>query len=111
MEARFAIAARHSRIVRALRVAVPAAVLDLLASSSALRDKVMTNAGNIVREQMEQYRAFAPKQVYFTGARFMSRESGRGAVQDAQRIFYSSLRSEGVDKPDFITATDIGMSP
>ena len=66
---------------------------------------VMTNAGNIVREQMEQYRAFAPKQVYFTGARFMSHETGRGAVQEAQRLFYSSMRAEGVDKPDFITAT------
>jgi branched-chain amino acid transport system substrate-binding protein len=66
---------------------------------------VMTNAGNIVREQMEQYRPFAPKQVYFTGARFMSHETGRGPVQDAQRLFYGALRAEGVDKPDFITAT------
>lgn len=67
---------------------------------------VMTNAGNIVREQMEQYKAFAPRQVYFTGARFMSHSVARsGPVRDAQAVFYSALRAEGVAKPDFITVT------
>ena len=67
---------------------------------------VMTNAGNIVREQMEQYKAFAPHQLYFTGARFMSHAITRsGPVHDAQTLFYTALRAEGVDKPDFITAT------
>ena len=67
---------------------------------------VMTNAGNIVREQMEQYKGFAPPQLYFTGARFMSHAIARtGPVRDAQTVFFRALRAEGVDKPDFITAT------
>lgn len=66
---------------------------------------VMTNAGNIVREQIEQYKSFMPKQVYFTGARFMSHTIARsGPVRDAQNLFYNGLKAEGVTRPDFGSA-------
>jgi branched-chain amino acid transport system substrate-binding protein len=66
---------------------------------------VMTNAGNIIRELMDQYKSFMPKQVYFTGARFMNHAlEGRGPVRDAQARFYDAMRSEGVTKPDFVNA-------
>jgi hypothetical protein len=62
----------------------------------------MTNAGNIIREQMDQYKTFMPKNVYFTGARFMSHAiAPSGPVKDAQTEFYDALRAEGVTKPDF----------
>ena len=62
----------------------------------------MTNAGNIIREQIDQYKNFLPKQVYFTGARFMSHAiTSSGPVRDAQTLFYNALRVEGVAKPDF----------
>lgn len=66
---------------------------------------VMTNAGNLVREQMDQYKSFAPKDVYFTGARFMSHNVERSRpIRAAQDLFYGALAKEGVSKPDFITA-------
>ena len=62
---------------------------------------VMTNAGNIIREQIEQYKSFLPKQIYFTGARFMSHTISRsGPVRDAQTVFYNALRAQGVTRPD-----------
>jgi len=67
---------------------------------------VMTNAGNIVLEQMEQYKAFAPRELLFTGARFMGHAiAGSGPVRDAQTAFYRALAAEGITKPDFINAT------
>jgi branched-chain amino acid transport system substrate-binding protein len=66
---------------------------------------VMTNAGNIIREQIDQYKSFMPKQVYFTGARFMSHTIARsGPVRDAQNVFFDALRAEGVARPDFGSA-------
>jgi branched-chain amino acid transport system substrate-binding protein len=62
---------------------------------------VMTNAGNIIREQMDAYKSFVPKEVYFTGARFMSHTIARsGPVRDAQTVFYDAMRAQGVAKPD-----------
>ena len=66
---------------------------------------VMTNAGNIVRELMDQYKSFTPRQVYFTGARFMAHAIARsGPVRGAQDRFYDALRVAGVAKPDFVDA-------
>jgi branched-chain amino acid transport system substrate-binding protein len=66
---------------------------------------VMTNAGNMVREQMDQYRAFMPKEVYFAGDRFMSHPVERDrAVRDAQTRFLEALKNEGITKPDVITS-------
>jgi branched-chain amino acid transport system substrate-binding protein len=65
---------------------------------------VMTNAGNINRPQMEQYISFMPKEVLFTGTRFMAREiTQAGPVRNAQTQFYTALRDQGVAKPDFTT--------
>lgn len=66
---------------------------------------VMTNAANLVREQMDQYKSFTPKEVYFTGGRFMSQSVERTRqVRAAQKVFYDALAKEGVAKPDFGTA-------
>jgi branched-chain amino acid transport system substrate-binding protein len=66
---------------------------------------VMTAAGNLVREQIDQYKSFMPKEVYFVGPRFMSYSiAPRGPVKDAQARFYEAMRSEGVTRPDWVDA-------
>jgi len=65
---------------------------------------IVTNSGNIVRAQMEQYAAFAPKDLYFTTTRYLAYESSRpGPVKEAQALFYSAIRREGIP-PDSGTA-------
>lgn len=63
---------------------------------------VITHAGNIIHAQMEQYAAFLPKDVYFTGVRAMGHSIARsGPVRDAQNVYFSALRAEGVTQPDY----------
>jgi branched-chain amino acid transport system substrate-binding protein len=63
---------------------------------------LMTNGGNVIRIQMDQYSGFMPKEMYFTGPlRFMARSVERnGPVKKAQGVFYDSLRELGIAKPD-----------
>jgi branched-chain amino acid transport system substrate-binding protein len=62
---------------------------------------ILTNAGNLSVPQMTQYASFVPKDLYFTGFRFLRyREAGSGPVRDAERDFYSSLAALGVTNPD-----------
>jgi branched-chain amino acid transport system substrate-binding protein len=57
---------------------------------------VITNAGNIITAQMAQYEAFLPREVYFTGGRFLAQNAARpGPVRDAQQIFYRAMREQG----------------
>jgi branched-chain amino acid transport system substrate-binding protein len=64
---------------------------------------VMTNCANMIRVQMEQYNAVAPKELYFAGpVRFMAYTVARpGPVKDAQRVFYDAMREVGIPRPDF----------
>lgn len=62
---------------------------------------VMTNAGNIVRAQMSAYAAFMPKEMYFTGFRFLQHSVARsGPVKDAQTFYLDALRAQGITRPD-----------
>jgi branched-chain amino acid transport system substrate-binding protein len=62
---------------------------------------ILTNAGNLSAVQMTQYASFVPKELYFTGFRFLRyKQAGPGPVRDADREFYSSLAEVGVTNPD-----------
>jgi branched-chain amino acid transport system substrate-binding protein len=62
---------------------------------------ILTNAGNLSVAQMTQYAAFVPKELYFTGFRFLRyKEAGPGPVRDADRAFYAALAKVGVTNPD-----------
>lgn len=66
-----------------------------------LQIPVMTNAGNIIRAQMAAYAAFLPKDLYFTGFRFLEHSIARnGPVKDAQTAFLAALKAQGVTRPD-----------
>jgi branched-chain amino acid transport system substrate-binding protein len=63
---------------------------------------ILTNAGNINFTQMSQYAGFLPKDVYFTGYRYLEHETAApGPVRDAQRQFIAAMQAVGVAKPDF----------
>jgi branched-chain amino acid transport system substrate-binding protein len=67
---------------------------------------VLTNAGNINRQQIAQYASFMPETVYFTGSRFMGYDiESSGPVKRAQKLFYDSLNAVGVPKVDFGNAS------
>jgi branched-chain amino acid transport system substrate-binding protein len=69
---------------------------------SGLDVPILTNAGNISNAQMSQYIAFLPKQIYFTGLRFLGHNTiGAGPVRNVQNQFYTSLRARGVE-PDLL---------
>lgn len=60
----------------------------------------ITNFGNLLHAQLDQYTGFMPGQMYFTAPRFVARDiSGKGPVRDAQLEFYRSFNAQGVD-PD-----------
>jgi branched-chain amino acid transport system substrate-binding protein len=63
---------------------------------------ILTNAGNINYTQMSQYESFLPKEVYFTGYRFLEHATAApGPVRDAQRQFITAMNAVGVARPDF----------
>ena len=62
---------------------------------------ILTNAGNLSVAQMTQYASFVPKELYFTGFRFLRyKQAGPGPVRDADREFYAALAKVGVTNPD-----------
>lgn len=62
---------------------------------------ILTNAGNLSVAQMTQYASFVPKDLYFTGFRWMRYEQARpGPVRDAEHDYFSSLAELGVTNPD-----------
>ncbi len=62
---------------------------------------ILTNAGNLSVTQMTQYASFVPKDLYFTGFRFLRyKQAGSGPVRDAEHDFYTSLAALGVTNPD-----------
>lgn len=64
---------------------------------------VMTNGGNINKNQMGQYAAFIPRQMIFTGPPYMSLGAVAPPIQRARATFLSALRQVGVDAPDQTT--------
>lgn len=60
----------------------------------------ITNFGNLLHVQLDQYTNFMPGQMYFTAPRFVARDiSGKGPVRDAQLEFYRAFGAQNVD-PD-----------
>jgi branched-chain amino acid transport system substrate-binding protein len=60
----------------------------------------ITNYGNLLHAQLDQYAGFMPGQLYFTAPRFVARDvSPKGPVRDAQLAFYRAFNAQGID-PD-----------
>jgi branched-chain amino acid transport system substrate-binding protein len=61
---------------------------------------MMSSLGNVIHAQMDQYTTILPKEIYFDGPGFLSRDiTPKGAVRDAQQAFYKAYNAEGID-PD-----------
>lgn len=57
---------------------------------------LITNPGNLNSDQIRQYTAFLPKQLFFVGFRFLAYSIARpGPVHDAQQLFYETLHAQG----------------
>lgn len=66
-------------------------------TDSGIELPVFTNAGNVSYAQMAQYKAFLPKNMYFTGYRFLGRDLPTPpAVRKVQTDFYGALQEVGV---------------
>jgi branched-chain amino acid transport system substrate-binding protein len=57
--------------------------------------------GNMIYAQLEQYRDFMPKQLYFPGQRALAEGTPAGPVHDAQTVYLNSFASIGVQHPDW----------
>ncbi len=76
------------------------AALRSLKDAGLEKVPVITNAGNLVHAELEQFASFAPDQLYLTAPRFVTYDiSARGPVRDSQRTFYDALRAKGIE-PD-----------
>jgi branched-chain amino acid transport system substrate-binding protein len=61
---------------------------------------MMSSLGNVIHAQMDQYTTILPKEIYFDGPGFLSRDiTPKGPVRDAQQAFYKAYNAEGID-PD-----------
>lgn len=78
-------------------------------TDAAVETPVFTNAGNISYAQMAQYKNFLPKNLYFTGFRFLGRDVPEPpAVRKADETFYAAMKEQGV-RPD--TLSSIAWDP
>jgi branched-chain amino acid transport system substrate-binding protein len=60
----------------------------------------ITNFGNLLHAQLDQYTTIVPRELYFTAPRFVARDVSRaGPVRDAQLQFYGAFNAQGID-PD-----------
>ncbi len=72
----------------------------LLLKDAGIDLPVLTNPGNLIRAQMNQYAGFIPREIYFAAPRFIARDVSRsGPVRDAQLAFYRIMNAQGID-PD-----------
>lgn len=61
---------------------------------------MMSSLGNVIHAQIDQYTTILPKEIYFDGPGFLSRDiTPKGPVRDAQQAFYKAYNAEGID-PD-----------
>jgi branched-chain amino acid transport system substrate-binding protein len=71
----------------------------------ALKDEgvdvpIISNLGNLLHAQLDQYTSVMPSEIYFTAPRFIARDVSRaGPVRDAQLAFYKAFKAQGID-PD-----------
>ncbi len=97
--------------VAKLKASNPDAILMTTVGTStgtvfhALKDEgldvpVITNLGNLLHAELDQYTSVMPPQIYFTAPRFIARDVSRsGPVRDAQLEFYKAFKAQGID-PD-----------
>jgi branched-chain amino acid transport system substrate-binding protein len=65
--------------------------------------------GNLLISQLDQYKAFLPKELYFAGNIAIAPDSiGKGPIQDAQAVYFRAFRAAGLT-PDLGYA--IGWDP
>jgi branched-chain amino acid transport system substrate-binding protein len=58
---------------------------------------IMSNLGNVIHVQINQYVNILPKNIYFTAPRFIAHDvSGKGPVRDAQDQFYKAYAAQGI---------------
>jgi branched-chain amino acid transport system substrate-binding protein len=71
------------------------------ASDSGVDLPIVTDAGNISNAQMAQYTSFLPKELYFTGFRFLGHSTiGPGPVRDVQNAWLDAMHAGGIANPD-----------
>lgn len=96
------IKASGAQMLYAQTVGTPFGMVLKDAYDTGLNLPILTNAGNINFTQMSQYTSFLPKDVYFTGYRYLEHATAApGPVRDAQQQFINAMKAVGVDKPDF----------
>lgn len=59
---------------------------------------ISSTGGNIIYSQMAQYKAFAPKELYFAATRGIVSDPTlpKGAMRDAQTAYFSALEAAGI---------------
>jgi branched-chain amino acid transport system substrate-binding protein len=96
------IKASGAELLYAQTVGTPFGTVLKNAYDSGLDLPILTNAGNINFTQMTQYAGFLPKEVYFTGYRFLEHATAApGPVREAQNQFIKAMNAVGVARPDF----------
>jgi branched-chain amino acid transport system substrate-binding protein len=61
---------------------------------------VISNLGNLLHAELDQFAAILPREIYFTAPRFIARDVSRsGPVRDEQLAFYKAFNAQGID-PD-----------
>jgi branched-chain amino acid transport system substrate-binding protein len=91
-----------AELVYAQTVGTPLGTVLKDAYDTGLNLPVLTNAGNINFTQMSQYQSFLPKDLYFTGYRYLEHATAApGPVRDAQHQFIRAMNAAGVSRPDF----------
>jgi branched-chain amino acid transport system substrate-binding protein len=56
---------------------------------------------NMINAQLNAYKGFIPKELYFAGVRpIVQGAVASGPVRDAQNVFFGAMKAAGIDKPD-----------
>jgi len=73
-------------------------VLRAIKDEGLDRTPVMSSLGNVINAQIAQYSSILPREIYFDGPGFISRDvTPKGPVRDAQQAFYKALTSQGLN--------------
>ena len=94
------IGALHPDAIVAWSTGTPFGTLLRGITDAGIDVPVLGGNGNLTYPQLEQYRSFVPKQMYFPSPRFFAREQVRpGPIRTAQDQFYAAFKPTGV-RPD-----------
>jgi branched-chain amino acid transport system substrate-binding protein len=90
------IAAAQPQVLIASVPGAPFATVLRGMSALGLDMPVITTSANMVNAQLEQYKSFMPKQVYFAGVGFAVGMARNDASAQAQRVFIGALTQAGL---------------